>query len=462
MQIEKEIEQSVKRIVASNKDIIKTQKELDTIILHTKEALINSQYDFTNANSIILNQNGKKRFVKHYEDIYSVENILCHCIKQILDRVFRIRYPNRNKTIKTLFSVLSAVRQMSDFTIIKFDFKDYFNSISATYVFEKFLKPKLLDRFEINLIRDFTYNTEYAYAGFCTSNVIAEIAAKYFDEMVKQIFASKGVIYFERYIDDSILVLNEYIEEQEIKDMLNKSLLNIFYDEKIQPKVKCKAKFNNKKYQYITRRLILKNPGSIDYLGYNFLFSYHNDKDRIEIKYGITPAKQAKYRKRLDKLISCYADKTHQDYGNLELLRHKIAAFTSREVYLNKRFHSNVWKVKGFISNYGELRHLLETDLIEDTTMDFLKNVVKDAFTKASIPLPYFISRNSQRSYGYNLYENMKSNKTILLVDHIGYDYNSLVKLCKQIGINNINVNGKKRGYGTLVRDYLIKIKVGY
>ena len=73
MQIEKEIEQSVKRIVASNKDIIKTQKELDTIILHTKEALINSQYDFTNANSIILNQNGKKRFVKHYEDIYSVE-----------------------------------------------------------------------------------------------------------------------------------------------------------------------------------------------------------------------------------------------------------------------------------------------------------------------------------------------------------------------------------------------------
>lgn len=56
----------------------------------------------------------------------------------------------------------------------------------------------------------------------------------------------------------------------------------------------------------------------------------------------------------------------------------------------------------------------------------------------------------------------MKSNKTILLVDHIGYDYNALVNLCKQIGINNIDASGRRRGYGTLVRDYLIKVRVGY
>lgn len=56
----------------------------------------------------------------------------------------------------------------------------------------------------------------------------------------------------------------------------------------------------------------------------------------------------------------------------------------------------------------------------------------------------------------------MKSNKTILLVDHIGYDYNALVNLCKQVEISNIDTNGRRRGYGTLVRDYLIKVRVGY
>jgi hypothetical protein len=63
---------------------------------------------------------------------------------------------------------------------------------------------------------------------------------------------------------------------------------------------------------------------------------------------------------------------------------------------------------------------------------------------------------------GYNLFDNMKRNKTLLLVKHIGYDYQALVKLCDSIGINGTDSKGVKRGYGTLVRDYLIKTKVGY
>lgn len=69
---------------------------------------------------------------------------------------------------------------MSDFTIVKFDFKDYFNSVSSIYVFEKYLKYNILDRHEIDLIKAFAYSTKYAYAGLCTSNAIAEIIAGYF------------------------------------------------------------------------------------------------------------------------------------------------------------------------------------------------------------------------------------------------------------------------------------------
>lgn len=461
MSIEKEIERAVKRTIALDKDTPpKSAAEQEQIISDIKHALNNSTFNFENSKSLMLNQSGKKRLVKQYDNLYSPENILCQSIKQILDRAFKIKYPNRNKTTRTLFSVLSAAIQMSDFTIVKFDFKDYFNSVSSIYVFEKYLKYNILDRHEIDLIKAFVYSTKYAYAGLCTSNAIAEIIAGYFDEAVKQMFFSNGIIYYERYIDDSILILNEHMEETEVKEKLETVLLNIFHDETIKAP-KCHTKFNKKKFKYISRRKILKGGCSVDFLGYEFWLSA-NGKAKIEIKYGITDDKRKKYEDRIDKLISSYTDPSSPDYNKMELLRHRIAAFSSREVYMTKHFRSNIWRVKGFISNYGELRYFLDTGLIETNTEQYLKNMIDDAFDRAKIDKPYFLMGGAKLNCGYNLYGNMKANKTILLVDRIGYDYKSLVALCKQVGINSTDANGKRRGYGTLVRDYLIKIRVGY
>lgn len=461
MSIEKEIERAVKRTIAFDKDTPpKSVAEQEKVISDIKEALNNSTFNFENFKSLILNQSGKKRLVKQYDSLYSPENILCQSIKQILDRAFKIKYPNRNKTTRTLFGVLSAAIQMSDFTIVKFDFKDYFNSVSSIYVFEKYLKYNILDRHEIDLIKAFVYSTKYAYAGLCTSNAIAEIIAGYFDEAVKQMFFSNGIIYYERYIDDSILILNEHMEETEVKEKLKTVLLNIFHDETIKAP-KCHTKFNKKKFKYISRRKILKGDCSVDFLGYEFWLSA-NGKAKIEIKYGITSDKRKKYEDRINKLISSYTDASSPDYNKMELLRHRIAAFSSREVYMTKHFRSNIWRVKGFISNYGELRYFLDTGLIETNTEQYLKNMIDDAFDRAKIDKPYFLMGGAQLNCGYNLYGNMKANKTILLVDRIGYDYKSLTALCKQVGINSTDANGKRRGYGTLVRDYLIKIRVGY
>ena len=114
MGIEIEIERAVKRTVALDKDSpTKSDSEQERIISDVKSALDNSTFNFENTMSLMLNQNGKKRLVKQYDDLYSPENILCQSIKQILDRVFKVKYPNRNKTTRTLFSVLSATIQMS-------------------------------------------------------------------------------------------------------------------------------------------------------------------------------------------------------------------------------------------------------------------------------------------------------------------------------------------------------------
>lgn len=459
MPFDNEIERAVKHLFANDRDKNKKKEELEDIIASVKTAVANIEYNFAKSESIVLSQDKKKRFVKQFKDLYSVENILCQCIKQMLDRALKVKYPNRNKSVRALFDVLTAVKQMSDFTIVRFDFKDYFNSVSAVYVFEKFIKPKLSDRFEIDIIGEFSKKTRFAYAGFCSSNVIAEIIAKHFDEYLKLAFIDKGIIFYERYIDDAVIIFNEHVEKSNCLDKLHETLESIFRDKSFDVLPKCKTKFNSNKFKYISRRNIGVNTVSFDYLGYEFWLNVKNTE--IQIKYGITKEKRDKYNKRLSKLIMCYTDIHHKDYNNLELLRHRISVFSTRTVYRNKKFKSDVWKAKGFIRNYGELRYLLDTGLIEDETTIFLKTMIEEGFNSISLPLPYFM-KGSKDTAGYNLFENMKINKTLLLVKHIGYDYYSLVKLCAQIGKKNTDKDGKKRGYGTLVRDYLIETKVGY
>ena len=459
MQFDNEIARAVRHQAAIDRETSKTKEEINDVVLVIKTAARDAQYDFSISEPIVLNQNGKKRFVKQFKDFYSAESVLCQCIKQILDRAFKVKYPNRNKSVRMLFGVLTAIKQMSDFTIVKFDFKDYFNSVSAVYVFEKFIKDKLSDRFEINLINEFAKKTKYAYAGFCTSNVIAEIIAKYFDEAVKMAFIDKGILFFERYIDDAVIIFNEYVEDIECRDILQKALESVFKDKTLDVQLKCKTRFNNSKFSYISRRNMGISTVSFDYLGYKFWLSAQDKK--TDIKYGITQSKQDKYNKRVDELISYYTNSNHQDYNNLELLRHRIAAFTSRTVYRSRRFYSDVWKARGFITNYGELRYLLGTSHIDSGTEDFLRNMINEAFNRASIAVPYFLIGAHPKS-GYNLFENMKVNKTLLLVEHIGYDYPSFARLCAQVNISNTDKNGRKRGYGTLVREYLIKTRVGY
>ena len=456
MKIQMDIERAVRHIAANNYDVKKTDQEILDIINSVNTAISANAYNFDDLSTIVLNQNGKKRVVKKYEDIFSVENVLCQHIKHVLDREFKVKYPNRNKVIRSLFSYIAAAKQMTNFTVVKFDFKDYYNSVSSIYVFEKYIKPKIKDRFELELINDFVYKTKYAYAGLCTSNVIAEIVAKDFDREIRNEFLAKGLLFYERYIDDCILILNENTKQADIQSLLDKILKKVFDNISSNDIAKCKTKFNAGKFQFLSKKTLTANPVVIDYLGYEFSFS-KSASDIVEVVYGITLTKQQKYRKRLDKIISLYIDPSSPDYKDLELLRHRILAFSSRVVYINKHFNKDVWKVKGFISNYGELRYLLDTSSVSAGTKHFLQNMIRDAFLNNSVSLPYFM-----KPKGYNLFENMKRNKTILLVDNIGYDYSSLINLCKQIDILSTDAYGKKRGYGTLVRDYLIKVKVGY
>ena len=175
-------------------------------------------------------------------------------------------------------------------------------------------------------------------------------------------------------------------------------------------------------------------------------------KQKTEFRYGITQAKIDKYTQKIEDIVKEYVLSPQKD---IELLRHRIKAFTHRSVYQISRYKSIVWKNKGFIANYCELRFRMNS--LTNATEDFLKNAVINAFTNQGVPIPYFLKGNRDESI-YSLYNNMQNYRTLLFVELIGINHGTLKEMCRQIGID---VSGDK-GYDGLVRDYLIKVKVGH
>lgn len=424
------------------------EQKVEELVNQVLAALQNSSpaYDFTSYQTIKIKQGDKIRKVKKYTD-FSTEQILCQYMKQILDKRLKIEYPNRNVVIHKFFDSLKAVKTMTDFTIIKIDFRDYFNSVSGIYVYEKYVKKIMDSREESALIEEFVTQTQYAYTGLATSNLLAEVIAQDFDEMVQMELADQGVIFYKRYIDDTVIILNRYLSDDTCNDILNRCLKRVFYDEEYCAHHFCATAFNDEKKKIITKRNI-EAEVTVDFLGYEFFLQ--RKKDKIQLKYGITEEKRKKYSKCMEQFLEEYG-KDH----NIELLRHRILTFSSRTVYRRKKYTKDIWRVKGFIHNYGELRYLLETESLHSDTCYFLKNMIRDAFKRNEIPIPEFIQSNMERR-GYSLYYNMQSNKTILLVETIGYNKKGLEKICRQVGIDVEN-----KSYQSLVREYLLKTKVG-
>lgn len=137
----------------------------------------------------------------------------------------------------------------------------------------------------------------------------------------------------------------------------------------------------------------------------------------------------------------------------MELLRHRIRAFACRTVYRRKKYSSLIWKSKGFTSNYCELR--LHMNSLDDKTKKFLKDGIRDSFAELGVKLPYFIN-----GYPYSLYYSLQNNITLLFEenDRIGITFDDLKKMCNQINIHDVD----KKTYNSLVREYLISVKVGH
>lgn len=425
---------------------------IERIVANAVNAYENKSFNFASYNCIQLDQDGKKRKVTMYSP-FSSEELLCIYIKRLLDRKFHISYPNRNVFIRELFNTIYALKDMSDYTIFRFDFSDFFNSVSSIYVFKKFILSKNLERYQFELIDNFVSSTRYAYAGLNTSNIICEIAAQHFDDILLRKMIGCGAILFKRYIDDGIIIFNRYLSSSDCTSIVNEAIVEAFQDPTISMSPLCKTKLNSAKTKYVSKRQLHATgvSQSFDFLGYEFILN-EAKKGKTGFQFGITQNKIDKYSKRIDSLVKEYIGSSNP---NMEILRHQIKAFTHRTVYQVNRYKSTIWKSKGFISNYSELRYHM--DELTPDTKSFLTDAVINAFINNGATLPYFLRGNTDESI-YSLYNNLKTYKTQLFVEPIGINKKTLQKMCVQIGVPNVS----EKEYSGLVRDYLISVKVGH
>ncbi|WP_303929389.1 reverse transcriptase domain-containing protein [Veillonella parvula] len=393
----------------------------------------------------ILTQHTKKRFGYKY-DKNSLEYIVCLYLKKRIDKEFKIIFPNRNKIIKSLFGTLTLLKNMQDFTIYKFDFKDFFNSISNDYVNQNYLKDSNLSRAEKALITQYCNCFKYTFSGLSLSNTLCELVARDFDNILTQKLKDLGIIFYQRYIDDCLIISNINIKEDSLKKIIEEAISSVFYKDNIN--IKCKVKLNPNKFNYISK-YDLNQLKELKFLGYQINFEPESNPDKIKLTYGITKEKIIKYQNKLNHLI---ADNIKNELSD-EILRQKIKAFCHRIVYLSTHKNNIIWKSKGIIANYTELQYYLAA-LIPDTKT-FLENAVKDAFNQNNLPLPYYLKSSNNT---YTLLYTLQNKKSMIFVECLGYNLKTLKKLARKIGLRNM----KGLTYNQILGKYLIALKVGF
>lgn len=419
-----------------NKDLMKSG-----VFLYKK--LKDCDLDFSNnITKKTITQESKKRKVLSVSK-QSIEEISLKYMKKRLDQTFEVNYSDRKEIMREGFSIIETLNNFNEFVIFKYDFRDFFSSVSGIEVYENFIIRSKLYRFERDIIKKYIEKFPKCTAGVPISNAMIEIIAREFDTQLKTALHQYGLVFYSRYVDDGLMIFNCNVQKETINFIINATLNKVF--------VKSNVQLNIPKTKYLSGTSSSSDE-SFCYLGYSFTFKKSNNKKFFQ--YGIDPSKIEKQKKKLKKIV-----KDFKVNNNMELFRQRILFWASRRVFYkvsrNEYSTSTNWDTGGIIDTYGELRNFLEQkSKIERSTSNFLKTMLIKEIVLELGYCPYFLKNNIG---GYNLEERFKKNRSLVFHPNIGWTKNHLIN--KVIKIDS-KFNPSKKSYRKLVTIYCEKMGV--
>lgn len=276
--------------------------------------------------------------------------------KQAADAVKRaagIDAPSRNSIIRALQTALSKRYQH---VIYKVDVKEFFESVDHETLVDRLATHPALDSVTVSLVRrllaeyeTFSPGRTGLPRGVGLSSALAELYLNHFDSKVK---THPGVLFYARYVDDMVIVLENEVALNKVKNEMSSELATL------------KLELNDAK----TLELITLKDGNypggkeVEYLGYRIGCS----ADKLTT--GLTEKRKQRRIQRLETAIQHWLDTAPNavwpNHGHNGLLIDRIRYLAGNTKLINSK--SNV-AIGLYFSNSAldvDAHELVELDLM--------------------------------------------------------------------------------------------------
>ncbi|KRF55021.1 hypothetical protein ASG98_18025 [Bacillus sp. Soil531] len=379
----------------------------------------------------------KGRKVIDKSKIIIEEQIVLDYYKLLLNRYCNISFPNRSYIMTELMNLIPHLNRYNKYTIYKFDFKDFFYSINSKNIFKSIFNSVNLKTSEFQFLRDYTDKIQELTPGIGLHNSLIEINGDLFDLEMKKKF-NEGFLYYARYVDDCILILDEKIAEDRIEKEISELIKKCFGS---------KMKVNGGKTQCFHSDCV---NFEIDYLGYVF---QKGQAEQSPFKFGVSRKKLEKYTNQINDIVLEYADD-----GDIEALNLKLELIFKRIVYYGKRSSNKKyrWQVRGISDSYKELKRFMKNNedysKITKQTESFFKWSIERSFKKNKIEIPAKIKNQLKNKKFISCFLN---NRALLLHQKIGLSHSGLKNKLSIVYKNNV----ESFNYSELANKLLGKIK---
>ncbi|MEE3892817.1 reverse transcriptase domain-containing protein [Priestia megaterium] len=366
----------------------------------------------------------KGRSIINKASISLEEQIILDYYKCLVNSYGKIEFPNRSYIMTELINIMPYLHLYKSYTIYKFDFKSFFHHIEPKKSFKALCNIEGLRQEEINFFKKYTSGLSEFMPGIGLHNSLIEISGQMFDAQVKAAFRSKGLLYYARYVDDCILILDERVEESLVKKYIYTAMKECFGKD---------LKLNDAKTDYYNSD---DSSYTIDYLGYAF---YKGQSSSSQYKFGISEDKLKKCKEKINSYILEY-----KDNKDINLLSFKLEVFFKRIVYYGERKGDGKyrWQVRGISDSYKEIKRFMnseDSDKIMPNTKKLFSKYIEDCFKKNRVEIPPKVNNQLKN---HKFISSFINNKALLLHRRIGLspiELKERLKLVHKGNLENLN-----------------------
>lgn len=357
---------------------------------------------------------GKQKKMAKFKDKNTVEYSFVKTLNGELKRLLMPEIKTVNEIGEQLVCALEKIKN-DKFTLVQLDFKNYFVSLSTTYLYEFFLKDKIKDELK-PLFEKYCSQIHYCNPGLLPSNLFAELASTEFKKELMEHFKEQKIVVSLSYVDDFLILFNENLNKDFVISEIQECIKNVFYKENdLKFKNKTKIHLTDDKFKFITNNNL---PASFNYLGY--CYNLELEKNRLAFSFGFATRKLEFYKNWFYKMVK-------DNYNDPKKLQMILFTMTKKVVvkeptakhkyvdYSPFQFYQNIKKYPQYLN---------------EQTKDFFKNIVVDSFEKQGLVLPSYLKDKDVNS-GYNLYHNFVNNRSVALSKKFGYPREKLIKILK-------------------------------